>query len=346
VAGRCLPRRHLLGYSVNRGTSPRPDAKFSRVKTVVGDVSCLLMNSQGEQPEQATRQSLAQTLPAAMAAYLGSLAIIAYPLGLFTLWTQIWRFHTHDSFTAMYAASLIPLPAATSKALGVLDLLLYTGLGAGLIFVFFVQSETLRQSNILHHHISRAEYRRVSRRVLRRVASTDEGLDINKVLGGHETWFSFLRSAFRPDDKLVFGMFFCASLQAALVPLMFGHEMFGRSIPTSFLDIYLYAWYLVFVCLGGTWGAFLIYRRPRGRGDLIAGYTVLYAGALLAAMALIPLQQPSLPVAEFSEDTVNEAILISHQEGYWYVIQEDQRSLTAIPDDEAGRVSISGVLGQ
>jgi hypothetical protein len=135
-------------------------------------------------------------------------------------------------------------------------------------------------------------------------------------------------------------------LQSALVPLAFAYDIFGRVIPASFSDLHLYAWYLFFVCLGGAWGAFLLYGRPPERSNLIAGFIVIYAGALLAAMALIPLRQPSLPVAQFSDGPAEEAILISHQEGYWYVLQEDERSLTAIPDDEAGTVSISGPFAQ
>ncbi len=111
------------------------------------------MNSQGLRPEHSTRQSFAQNLPTLVAAYLASLAVIAYPLGLFTLWTQIWRFYTYDSFTAMYAASLVPIPAATSRALGVLDLLIFTGLGATLVSMIFTQSEHRRQYKLLRKRI-------------------------------------------------------------------------------------------------------------------------------------------------------------------------------------------------
>ncbi len=122
---------------------------------------------------------------------------------------------------------------------------------------------------------------------------------------------------------------------------MFTHEMFGYAIMGSLSNLYFYALYLALVIVGGVWGAFLFYSRPTERWRLIVSEIVIYVFALLAAMALIPLRHPSLPIATFSDGTVEEAILISHQEDYWYVLQEDERSLTAVPDEEAGAVSIS-----
>ena len=68
----------------------------------------------------------------------------------------------------------------------------------------------------------------------------------------------------------------------------------------------------------------------------------IYIGALLAAMALIPLQQTPLPVARFSDVAVREATLISQTGRHWYVIQEGEHSLSVLPNDEVGTVSISG----
>ncbi|MCA1730271.1 MAG: hypothetical protein LC751_12935 [Actinobacteria bacterium] len=117
--------------------------------------------------------------------------------------------------------------------------------------------------------------------------------------------------------------------------------MFGYEIMGSLSNLFFYALYLVLVLVGGVWGAFLFYSRPTERWNFTASEIIIYVFALLAAMALILLRHPSLPIATFSDGTAEEAILISHQAGYWYVLQEDERSLTAIPDDEAGKVSIS-----
>ena len=66
------------------------------------------------------------SIPAVLAAYITSLAVITYPVGFITLWLQIWRGYISDSFTAMYATSLMPIPVVAGRSLSVLYLALFT----------------------------------------------------------------------------------------------------------------------------------------------------------------------------------------------------------------------------
>ncbi len=43
----------------------------------------------------------------------------------------------------------------------------------------------------------------------------------------------------------------------------------------------------------------------------------------------------------FSGDAHGQAKLISHSQGYWYVIKNGDRTVTAIPDSTVGTVTIS-----
>ena len=264
------------------------------------------MANQGLPSEQATGQSLASNLPTIVAAYLASLAVIAYPLGFYTLWTQIWREYTHDSFTALYATSLVPAPAVAGRALGILHLVIYTGAAA-----FIIAEIVITRFWLLH------------------------GRDDPLRAFLEEDFLTSFRQASRRGKVLTIGLVFGALGQAALLPLAFQVVVLD-----SRLDLYLYALYVLFVVGGGLWGS-LILSLSRWRRS-VAGFAAIYIGALLAAIALIPLQQTPLPVARFSDGVVREATLISHVGQYWYVIQEGKRSLTALPNGEVGRVSISG----
>ncbi len=73
---------------------------------------------------------------------------------------------------------------------------------------------------------------------------------------------------------------------------------------------------------------------------LRAGVTLALSAAI-ACLFLIPLQPPPLANVTFSGAVDCEARLISHSQGYWYVIKNGDRSVTAIPDSTAGTTTIS-----
>lgn len=93
------------------------------------------------EPQQSEGRPVFKTLLTLAATYLGTLAIIAYPLGFLTLWIQIWREYTHDAATAVYAVSLVPVAVVVVKA--------FAALGTALFFVMGI-SGTAGQSIALY----------------------------------------------------------------------------------------------------------------------------------------------------------------------------------------------------
>lgn len=264
-----------------------------------------MANQEGSLSEQATSQSLAYNLPTIVAAYLASLAIIAYPLGFYTLWTQIWREYTHDSFTALYATALLPAPAVAGRALSILYLLIYTGAAASII----TEALTIRVFLL-------------------------RGRDDLAQAFLEEDFLTSWRHASRMGKVQTIGVGLTALGQAVLIPLAASIVVLD-----SLLDLFLYALYVLFVVGSGLWAGSILSQSHWER--FTAGVVAIYIGALLAAMALIPLQQTPLPVVRFSDGVVREATLISQAGDYWYVIQEGEHSLSVLPNDAVGTISIS-----
>jgi hypothetical protein len=90
--------------------------------------------------EHSEGSPLVRNLPTLVAGFLGALAIVAYPIGFFAYWVQIWSEYTHDPTTALYAAALIPVPVAVGRAVGVLVVAVVAGsisTGAASGFAYF-----------------------------------------------------------------------------------------------------------------------------------------------------------------------------------------------------------------
>ena len=61
--------------------------------------------------------------------YLSVLAILLYPVGLSTLWVQVMKEYIGGPVASLYAASLVPIPAVTGKAIVSVLILLMLALG-------------------------------------------------------------------------------------------------------------------------------------------------------------------------------------------------------------------------
>lgn len=262
------------------------------------------MESETETLERSFGRSLLQSAPTFIAAYLGALAIIAYPLGFFIFWIQIWREYTHDASIALHATALIPIPVAVGKSLTLLDLLTITAIGPLLI-----------SSNL--------GTRRTMKLFWREEMSTSDSWVIRFYSSSIYGVGSFLSTVF-----LIFASPFL--VQVVLVD--------------SVTDWFFYACFLVTSVVGGVLAFPLLSKggiEGQDSRSWMGGIILLVVSSILAAMLLVPLRQSQLPTVEFDNSSIEEAALISHKDGYWYVLQNEERTLRAIPDSTVGRVSIS-----
>lgn len=269
----------------------------------------------------AESRSLLRSLPTILAGTLASLAVIVYPLGLVAYWVQMWRDYTHDATVALYAASLAPAPVVAYRSL---DLLLTT------IVVAFLSSSG---SLLFHMPIDEAkiEARTTVLTVLVRLMRSR----------AYRFFYAILY-------VLTIGLLL-ALVEPPIIPLN------GTS------DMLLYGCAVVVAGGGGLLASEMIgkmFRTPAARntdatenhervakreffGTSVRAGATLISGAVVAAVILIPVQSPSLVSITFTGSVDYEAKLIGHSQGYWYVIKNGERDVTAIPDSTAGTVNIS-----
>lgn len=280
------------------------------------------MAESGETHNPAESRSLLRSLPTILAGTLASLAVIVYPLGLVAYWIQMWRDYTHDATVALYAASLAPAPVVADRSL---DLLLTT-----IVVAFLSPSASLLFQMPIDE--AKIEARPTALRVLTRLV---------------------LSRAFR---------FFFAVLSVGTTGLLFA-IVEPPIIPLNGTSDMLLYWCAVVVAGGGGLLASemmgKIFRTLAARntdatenhegaanreffGTSVRAGATLILGAVVAAVILIPVQSPSLASITFTGSVDYEAKLIGHSQGYWYVIKNGERDVTAIPDSTAGTVNISG----
>ncbi len=263
------------------------------------------------EPKQSERRPLIKTLLTLAVTYLGTLAFIAYPLGFLTLWIQIWREYTHDAATAIYAVSLIPVAVVVVKTLA--------ALGTALLVIMFVTASAGRATAFFGVvDLEGEETRtRLSGRRFRRF------------------WQFFLFDRVWRAAYLLMG--FCVG---ALLP----YAVEWVSIDSG-TDAFFYSCSVLIAGGGVVIGTSMLYKHLKEQNDLRAIYTkalpIMISSVVVAVFLLIPLQPPKFPVVRFSEGTVEEARLISHSEGYWYVLAEGKRAVIALPDNAVGSATVS-----
>lgn len=279
------------------------------------------MSESNGTPGLAEGRSLLRSLSAVVAGTFGFLAIIGYPLGLIAYWIQMWRDYTHDATVALYAASLVPVPVATGRALGLLPVIVVVA-----VLAMFSMSFT-HQIRVLTYYVR----------------------DTTQLTG--------LRRLLLSRAGKVFSSILALSIAATLVPLN------TDLIPLNGTGDVLF--YLCAVAVAGGGGELVSRILARnlernreiwetvdaGDREEIAGREFLSAGlragatlastAIITALFLIPLQSPPLANVTFSGAVDCQAKLISHSQGYWYVIKNGDRSVTAIPNSTAGTANIS-----
>jgi hypothetical protein len=263
------------------------------------------------EPQQSEKRPVIKTLLTLAATYLATLAIIAYPLGFLTLWIQIWREYTHDAATAIYAVSLIPVAVVVVKA--------FAALGTALFFVMGVSASA-------------------SQFIAFYGAVDLEGEETRTRLSGRR--FRRFWEFFLFDKKWRAAQLLNGFLVGALLPWAF--ELVSIDSGT---DAFFYTCSVLIAGGGVVIGNSMLFKHLNEQHDLRAIYAkalpIMISSVVVAAFLLIPLQPPEFPVVRFSEGTVEEARLISHSEGYWYVIAEGKRAVMALPDNTVGTATVS-----
>jgi hypothetical protein len=121
--------------------------------------------------------------------------------------------------------------------------------------------------------------------------------------------------------------------------LPFGVLGYGFTLDSGH-DYLLYVLYMVASLLGGLLGVYVGY--PGGLGEEsrwkgLAGAAIIYVGIVVGAICLTGATSLSLPKVQFDSQStagVCEGRLLTHFEGYWYVLTD--KEILAIPDDDAG----------
>ena len=270
-----------------------------------------------------------QSVPALVATLLAAIAVVIYPLGFVVFWIQLWLDYTHNSAVALHAASLVPVPVAAIAALTVLQTTLLIG-GAAV--------------SVVHGSILLFVMRGKGRNLQFFPESNPEGEE-----GGQTTASPFAKGkkairqhAINPIKKrLTYPLILLMITVVVLACVLLGFKGFVR-----FDEGTDYVWLIPFLVVTVVVGGLATYRTITGnaslRRELANIFLIIYLGAIVASLTLVPLQQLSLPRVEFSDGPVETATLIAHKDGYWYVIEDCQNKLSAVEKESVGTVKISG----
>lgn len=271
----------------------------------MASVELVAMNQDAQQSQPRVTYN---TLLAMAATYLGTLALIAYPLGFIILWVQVWRGYTYGTDTALYAASLVPVPVVIAKSFAVLGTALFILSTVSAIF-----AESIMSYWVVSVHRE----------------------DFERLLSGSRFRRSFLLGRKWQVVHLILGF-----LAAAFLPWALGFVSLDEG-----MDVFCFVCAVLVAGGGAITGALVLSRRPGELPEERKPYTtavpVIVGSTVIACLLLVPVLPAKLPVVHFSEGAVNEATLITHSQGYWYVLGGDEAGVTALPNDEVGMVTIS-----
>jgi hypothetical protein len=261
-------------------------------------------------------------------------------LGFLVYWVQIWREYTNDSTTALYAASLIPAPVAAGRMLGAFPAAL-TMVSVAVLASFLWEGKTESE------------------------AEASPGPPWRPLFEAR--WYAWLTQWLTQAAKAArkLGITILGIVAAVVGPLVTGHVRLD-----SPSDVFFYLCAAIIAGAGGLYSAQLLllmrpadlfdfffrpreYRRRREfrawwvrsagyyfRSDL-QSFATLVTSILVAALFLMPLQSPPLASVRFSSVASEDAKLLTHEQGYWYVIKDGNRNVMALPDEAVGNVTIS-----
>lgn len=260
--------------------------------------------------QQYQRRSVYKTLLTTTATYLGTLALIAYPLGFATFWVQVWREYTHDAATALYGASLVSASIVVAKSFAVLA------------SAFLIIGGTSCMVTV------GVSWYRLGTWVSEKMPEELVGIRLARlILVSKRGRALYLLSAL---------------LLAAMAPYTIW--WFPLELENG-VDIFYYVCAVLVAGGGAAVGSNLLFQDIEELQDNHTIYgqamPLMAASALVASLFLVPLMPSNLPRVRFSEGAVEEATLISHSEGYWYVVNTPETGVLALPDDAVGTATIT-----
>lgn len=86
------------------------------------------------------------------------------------------------------------------------------------------------------------------------------------------------------------------------------------------------------------------WRRGHRMWSLVITSLLVYLGLTLVGTVRADVTSPPLPSVTFPASGIDSKRilkLLSHTDGYWYVLDESNGNVVAIPDNEAGTVTLS-----
>jgi hypothetical protein len=240
--------------------------------------------------------------------YLTVVGILFYPIGLIALSLHIWNAHSYELSEALFAVSFAPVTVAAGK--------IYDFLTWGLIAIGAV--EEISWLKISWLIVWRRNYLALPDDALSSLSEQER----EEWRRSEERHYKFMRRSLIISAVLVL----TAPVALQLIYIV------------SWKTVVLYIAFLFFSCVGGVVGGLLTLLFGAGNiGRNWKANAVGYTFAILAGISLTGTLSPSLPLVEFASAAQEEGQLLGRTDGYWYVFDQ-QGTLVAVPDDEAGGV--------
>lgn len=238
--------------------------------------------------------------------YLGFFVVIFYPVSIISVWLRLLDTYGLAPITALYAVSLMPNTVVLAVS------------GGALFFSSVTAFVSAYTSSLV---------------LLKPVFDEIKGVNSSKEEGGSSRR-SKLSRAFN-----WFSFYIMLPLAGVFGPFWLLYAPVTSEVTRY--DYVLFAAYALLTVLGGVLGMSLILPKRRDEAELpmqkkIIGVAIVYLCVSLASLSLASIQAILMPTVEFSPgNSTNEATLLNHTDGYWYVITE-KGTVTAIKDNNAG----------
>lgn len=234
--------------------------------------------------------------------YLGFFIVIFYPVSIVSVWLRLLDAYDLAPITALYAVSLVPNTVVLAVSGGAL---LFSSTTA------FISAYT--SSLVL--------LKPMFDEIKEGTSSKEEGeLRQRSQISRAFSWF---------------GSYIVPPLAGVFGPVWLLYSPI--TLEVTRYDYVLFTVYALLTVLGGVVGMSLLLPKRDGtelsRSKKIIGAVIVYSSISLASLSLASIQEISMPEVEFgSENTVEEATLLNHKDGYWYIITEKGK-VTAIKDN-------------
>ena len=251
-----------------------------------------------------------------LGAYFSALVVLAYPASLVTLWIQLASYYRFEYWTALYAASSVPITLVVGKVvlIALYSLLANVAVWNLCLFVFGYRP--------LHKAIYNTSGNPYG------LEHPDEQTNRRETTVG-QLWFWSQRI-----------------LAIIAVFVVIPSLVLPSSIFASWFELGIYLAYLLLVFLGAYISVPVVVASMEmdSRHKFYQGVAVVFAVSILAAVPLAGSGSPSLPTVEMNLSGQKQTVaVLSHSDGYWHVINQNE-DIVHIPADEVeGVVRVNGI---